>query len=232
VIVAISQPQYFPYLGFFSKVAQCDVHVHLDDVEFLERGFQHRNVIKMQTGKQWLTVPVVQNRGQLICDVAIDNTQRWQRKHWAALESNYRPAPFFKELAPSLKALLLDRSYDKLAALDVALLDWACGLLELRAKHRLSSELKPEGTSTARLVSICKAVGATTYLSGPGGRAYMDLSLFEAANIRVVFQEYAPVEYTQLFPAHGFLSHLAVVDALFNVGPQGTPALLTTPRTS
>lgn len=226
MIVAISQPQYFPYLGFFAKVAQCDLHIHLDDVEFLERGFQHRNVIKMQTGKQWLTVPVVQDRGQIIHDVAIDNTQRWQRKHWAALESNYRPAPFFKELAPSLKAILVDRSYEKLATLDVALLDWAFGILGLTAKHRLSSELKPQGTSTERLVSICKAVGATTYLSGSGGRAYMDLSLFEAAGIRVAFQQYTPVEYAQLFPAHGFLSHLAVVDALFNAGAEATRSMI------
>lgn len=226
MIVSIHQPQFLPYLGFFHKVAHSDVYVVLDDVQFLERGHQNRNEIKMQAGKQWLTVPVVQNRGQLIKDVLIDNSTNWRRKHWAALESNYRPAPFFKELAPGLKAVLVDGGHTRLADLDVDLLKWAMTALGIERPIRFSSQLGIEGTQTERLINVCKAAGATVYLSGQGGRQYMELPLFEAAGIEVRFQEFAAPTYPQQFMQHGFMPNLAVVDALFNCGGEGTRALI------
>ncbi|MCC7073422.1 MAG: WbqC family protein [Deltaproteobacteria bacterium] len=218
MIVSIHQPQFLPYLGFFHKVAHSDLLVHLDDVQFLERGHQHRNEIKMQTGKQWLTVPVVQQRGQTIDQVVIDTGTNWRRKQWAALESNYRPAPFFKELAPGLKQILLEGTQTRLLDLDLDLLHWAFEVLELRMPTRRSSELQVSGTQTERLVSICQAVGATVYLSGQGGRLYMELALFEAAGIEVRFQEFHAPSYPQLFMQHGFIANLSVVDALFGCG--------------
>lgn len=218
MILAIHQPQFLPYLGFFDKVAKSDALVILDDVQFLERGHQHRNEIKMQTGKQWLTVPVIQNRGQLIRDVKIDSSSNWRRKHWAALESNYRPSPFWKELSGGLKQILLEGKQTTLLDLDMDLLRWAMELLGVQRPMKLSSELPVEGTRTERLVSICKLMGADVYLSGQGGKEYMDLELFAAANVEVRFQEYAAREYPQLFMQHGFIANLAVVDALFNRG--------------
>ena len=225
MIVAIHQPQFLPYLGFFHKVARCDLLVYLDDVQFLERGHQHRNLIKMQTGTQWLTVPVVQNRGQKIDDVVIDRTSNWRRKHWAALQTNYGPAPFFKELSGGLRELLAEGTQQRLVDLDLDLLRWAMGCLGISVPARLSSVLAVPGERTERLVNICKAVGAEVYLSGAGGRQYMELELFERAGIEVRFQEFAAAEYPQLHPKHGFIPNLSVVDALFNCGP-GARALI------
>jgi hypothetical protein len=219
LIIANHQPQYLPYLGFFHKIRQCDRLIVLDDVQFLERGHQHRNTIKMQTGTQWLTVPVLQRRGQLIHEVTIDPAQKWRKKHWAALQSNYGPAPFFKELAPALHAILVEGTQTHLLALDLDLLRWAMSLLGIDVPMQLSSELGVGAVAGERHIEICKAVGADTYVSGVGGRQYMDLAMFEAAGIAVRFQDYAAREYPQLFPKHGFIPNLAVVDALFNVGP-------------
>lgn len=226
MIVSIHQPQFLPYLGFFHKVAHSDLYVVLDDVQFLERGHQHRNEIKMQTGKQWLTVPVVQDRGQLIKDVLIDNSSNWRRKHWAALESNYRPAPFWKEVSPGLRAVLVDGGHTTLAALTVDLLRWSFGVLGLRVPIRCSSELAVDGSQTERLVNVCKSVGAGVYLSGQGGRQYMELAQFDAAGIEVRFQEFTAPVYPQQFMQHGFIANLALVDALFNCGGAGSRALL------
>ncbi len=225
MIVSIHQPQFLPYLGFFHKVAHSDLYVVLDDVQFLERGFQHRNLIKMQTGKQWLTVPVVGKHLQRTDEVMIDSSTNWRRKHWAALESNYRPAPFWGELSPGLKAILVEGGRTRLAELDMDLMRWAFAALGIEVPIRFSSELGVEGTQTARLVSVCQAVGADVYLSGQGGRQYMELGLFEAAGVEVRFQEYATREYPQQFMKHGFVPHLAVVDAVFNCGGPGTRAL-------
>lgn len=220
MICAIHQPQFLPYLGFFHKVARCDVYVVLDDVQFLERGFQHRNTIKMQTGTQWLTVPVVQNRGQLFTDVVIDSSTNWRRKHWAAIETNYRKAPFFSTIAPRLREILVDGKQTRMMDLDMDLLTWTMEYLDTKPPTRLSSSLAVAGAKSERLINICKAVGADVYLSGVGGREYMELPLFEAAGIEVRFQEYTAKPYLQLYPQHGFLPHLAVIDAMFNCGPE------------
>lgn len=219
MIVANHQPQFLPYLGFFYKIARCDLLVLMDDVQFLERGHQHRNLIKMQTGTQWLTVPVRQQRGQLIKDVKIDDQQRWARKHWAALRTNYSGSPFWKELAPELEAILVHKSHTNLSDLDCELLSWAMRQLGLATPMRLSSTLDVEGEQSQRHINICKAVGATTYVSGSGGRLYMDLQLFADAGIEVRFAEFTARPYPQLYPQHGFVPNLSVVDALFNVGP-------------
>lgn len=218
--VANHQPQYLPYLGFFHKFAHADLLVVMDDVQFMQRGFQHRNVIKMQTGKQWLTVPVLQKHDQLISEVTIDTTQHsWRRKHWGALQSNYSPAPFFKELAPELKAIYLEGTQTTLVELDLDLMRWAAKHLGITTPIKLSSEIKPTGEKSERHINICKLVGADTYYSGPGGKLYMEMPLFEAANVAVEFQEYQGREYPQLFPQHGFIPDVAIVDALFNLGP-------------
>jgi hypothetical protein len=229
VIVANHQPQYVPYLGFFYKLARCDLLVVMDDVQFLERGHQHRNLIKMQTGTQWLTVPVQQRRGQLIQEVVIDAAQNWRRKHWAALQANYGPAPYFKSLAPELQALLLEGTQTHLSPLDLDLLRWVMQHLAIDVPMKLSSELAVTGERSERHVNICRAVGADTYLSGSGGRQYMELEVFERAGIAVQFVDFVARPYAQRFSQHGFIPNLSVLDALFNCGPAETRALIDLP---
>lgn len=213
------QPQFLPYLGFFHKAAHADVVVLMDDVLFMDRHFQHRNNIKHQGGTLLLTVPVVKNRGQLIKDVQLAPVP-WRRKMWASLKSSYGHAPHWKEFAPSLEAILAEGTQTDLVSLDVDLRRWAFGILSIDRSMHLASELSlpaTRGPSEAHC-AMCKAVGADTYLSGPGGRDYMDMVVFEREGIAVEFQQYAAKEYPQLYPQHGFIANLAVIDAIFNVG--------------
>lgn len=220
MIAAIHQPQFLPYLGFFHKVAHADVLLLLDDVQFQKHGFQNRNVIKTQTGPQWLTVPVLHHLGQRICDVLVGKTSNWRKKHWSAIQTNYGPAPFFKDLAAPLRELIVERTDTHLLPVDVELLRWAMAQLAIATPIRMSSELGVTSDDpNARLVALCQAVGADTYLSGPGGRDYMDLGLFERAGIAVVFQDYKARDYAQRYPDQGFLPNAAVIDAVFNLGP-------------
>jgi hypothetical protein len=228
VIVCNHQPQFLPYLGFFHKVACSDVVVLLDDVQFMDRHFQHRNNIKMQAGTQLLTVPVVKQRGQLIRDVVLASVV-WRRQMWAAIQAAYGKAPHFRALAPELRAILLEGTQTRLVSLDVDLLQWAMTQLGCLRPMRLSSELglPPSAGPNEHHIAICRAVGADTYLSGPGGREYMDLDKFAAAGIAVQWQSYAGRDYAQLFPQHGFIPNLAVIDALFNLGPEARALIAT-----
>ncbi len=217
MIAAIHQPQYLPYLGFFDKLARCDVFIALDNVQFQKNGLQNRNKIKNREGWQWLTVPVSHTHDTHISDVTISDPFRWGRKHWSALQTNYGRAPHYAWCAEALKPVF-DATWTHLSPLCLELTRVTRELLALRAPCVLASTLPGGGEASTLLISLCKAVGADTYLSGPGGRGYMDLEAFERANVRVLFQEFVHPEYPQVFPEAGFQSRLSVVDALFNCG--------------
>lgn len=218
--VAIHQPQYLPYLGFFHKVAHCDLFILLDDAQFQKNSHQNRNKIKSATGWQWLTVPVLHRFGQTINQVALNPNVDWAHKHWQALISSYGRAPFFDLYRTELKALLLEQTYKDLCSLDLTMLRWVMRTLDLEKPILVSLQLRVGGTQTARLVNLCKAAGSDCYLSGPGGRLYMDPEEFREEGIRVEFQNFESPTYVQVFPKQGFCSDLSVVDVLFNCGAE------------
>ncbi len=218
-IAAIHQPQYLPYLGFFHKVLNADVFVVLDNVEYHRRGLQNRNRIKASSGVHWLTVPVLQREGQLISQVMINPFVQWRRQHWAALQCNYGRAPFFDHYGPSFKALLDLTATSSLCNLNLVFLRWAMDALGITTPIVTLSMLGTEGKRSELLLNLCKAVGADTYLSGPGGRRYMDLEVFSEGGVAVLWQEFKSPVYTQLWPEHGFIPDLSFLDALFLHGP-------------
>lgn len=222
MIAAIHQPQYLPYLGFFHKLQQCDIFIALDDVQFQKNGLQNRNKIKTAQGWQWLTVPVLHRADQTILEVKLNQKVRWKKKHLNALRTNYSKAPFFSEYWPGLNEFF-DRDYDNLCTLNMDSLDLLLAFLGLDKKIVRSSELQVDGQQTERLVNLCKEVGATTYLSGPGGKRYMDLDAFPAAQLDLRFQEFQfPKSYAQMFPDQGFEPYMCILDTLFCCGREKT----------
>jgi len=217
--VAIHQPQYLPWLGYFDKIDQADCFVLLDDVQFKKNEWQNRNKIKTAAGWQWLTVPVLHRFPQRICEVRINRTDPWSRKHLQALTSNYSSAPFFDLHRPFFEEIY-GREWTLLVDLNVAAITYLAEALGIRTKLVMASSLPvpAELEATERLVAICQAVGANTYLSGVGGREYLDLAPFEEAGIGVLFQVFQIRPYPQRFGA--FVADLSIVDLLFNCNEQ------------
>jgi hypothetical protein len=215
--VAIHQPQYLPYLGFFHKIAHCDLFIALDNVQFQKNGLQNRNKIKTAQGWQWLTVPVRHDLGQSIREVKIQSDLPWARKHWNALVTSYQRTRYFGLYSPGLQ-----KEYEQgdsfLCAVNMRTTTWAMDALGIQTPLRYASEFDVPGAQTELLVNLCREVGATTYLSGPGGYKYMDLEVFERAGIAVQFQDFRHPVYEQRFQQLGFIENLSVVDALFCCG--------------
>jgi hypothetical protein len=220
----IHQPNYLPGLTYFDKIAAADVFVLLDNVQYIKRNWINRNRIKTADGPQWLTVPVV-TKGrytQTITETPVDNSRSWQREHTMALRLNYARAPHFDDLAPSILDAL-QGTWDHLAEMNEELLCLLCRVLGISTPFMRASELGVDGSSSALLAGICTAVGADRYLSGPGGRKYMDVDVFAAAGIDLVFHDYQHPTYRQL---HGtFEPDLSVCDLLFNEGPDSLAIL-------
>jgi hypothetical protein len=218
--IAITQPTYLPWLGYFDLVDQVDKFVLLDTVQFEKQSWQQRNRIKTPTGLLWLTVPVV-FRGRLsqrIVDVEIRDVEFW-RDHLRAVELNYRRAPFFDAYYPALSGLLPSASSGlRLAELTIGLFRWLAEALGIMTPVVRSSELTVNGKRTHLLAEICSLSGATTYVSPLGSADYLlsDLPILTDRGVNVVFQHYEHPKYRQLFPP--FLSQASVLDLLFNEG--------------
>ncbi len=218
--MAIHQPQYIPWLPYFLKVAESDVFVLLDSVEFQKNGLQNRNQLKTAAGPLWLTVPVKQKLGQRICDVVIDAGSDWRRKHWLTIQQNYRRAPAFERYADELAGLLA-REWTSLNDLNIEMFRTMMRWLGIDRPVRRSSEMQSRGQGSELIVNLCREAGATTYVSGAGGRAYLDEAAFTQAGVELVYREpVVPAPYPQQHPATGFAAGLSALDIILNCGPE------------
>jgi hypothetical protein len=217
MILAAHQPQFLPWLGYFDKMARADAFVLLDDVQFKKNEWQNRNKIWSREGGHWLTVPVVHGHLDEIRAVKLDNTSAWRKKHAATLQQTYSRAKHFKEGWELWRPMYETRA-ETLLEMNLYSIERVREALAIKTPMPLSSTLGVEGKATERLVNLCRKLGADTYLAGAGGHDYMDLPLFEAAGVKVIFQDYKHPVYEQF--GGPFVSHLAAIDLLLHLGPE------------
>lgn len=224
--VSIHQPEHLPWLGFFHKMACCDLYVLLDNVQFTKNNYQNRNRLIDQNGVvYWSTVPVrmAGHTDRKICDMETDDAQPWRRKCWARIASSYRRHPFFGQLAPRVEAIF-NAEHRSLVDLNIALIDLFRQELRIDVPMKRASMLDVAGTRSELLLSICKHVGAGRYLSGPSGRDYLDSGLFERHGVEIDYHQFTHPAY----PAPLFKPYLSTLDLLMNHGP-GSRAILGLP---
>jgi hypothetical protein len=213
--IAIHQPQYLPWLGYFDKMDQADVFVLLDDVQFKKNEWQNRNKIRNTEGWHWLTVPVLHEFGQVIMDVKIDNRRAWRGKHLKSIELNYSRAPYFKDYFSLLREGL-EKEWEFLADLNLYLISRLKEALGIKTELVRSSDFNIRTNRTQRLIDICGHLKADTYISGAGGSDYLDGGEFQKSGIKLEFQNFTHPEYEQLHK--DFYPHMSVVDLLFCQG--------------
>ena len=229
-VIAVHQPQYLPWLGYFDKIARSDLFVFLDNVQYKKREFQNRNRIKTPNGSLWLTVPV-QVKGkyfQPIRGVEIDNTSNWAEKHWRTIRQFYSHAPHFAMFSDFFDDLY-SQEWNYLSDLSMEIITYVMDFLEIKHEIIMESDFNPDGTSTERIISICKHFNAGEYLSGSGGKAYMDEDRFAEEKISLSYQVYDHPVYPQQYG--DFISHLSVIDLLFNCGRDSARYVLSNRQT-
>ena len=225
MIVAAHQPHYLPWLGYLAKIAAADLFVVMDDLQYEEQNFQNRNRVKCNHGPIWLTVPLVHGaQHDRICDKRIANErsprQHWQRRHFETLRIHYQGAPYWRDYEPELRDVYT-RRWDRLIDLDLHMLELHLRWFDIRKPVLRASSLGLGGQKTDRVGALCRAVEATTYLSGGGGsRSYLDVAQLGRAGVVVEWHAFAHPRHPQRYPGLGFTSHLAALDLLLNCGPR------------
>lgn len=228
-LVAIHQPNFFPWLGYFDKIRRADAFVVLDNVQQQKTGGTWSNRVMLNVGGQakWVTAPIVRSYHGVrrVNEMEFDSSVPWRDRLERTIQSCYGRSPHFAEVMDLLRPLLLNAdnrlwayNMDALKALVVAL-----GFP--LSKLVLASTLSTDGAGTRLLISIVRAVGGTAYLSGGGADGYQEEPLFLETGIQLVFQEFQHPVYSQAGAAR-FIPGLSIVDALMNCGIAGTRRLL------
>ena len=213
-------------MGYIKQVCWPDVFVVLDNVQLEKQSWQTRNRIKGPNGPMFLTVPTL-TKGKLeqkICEARINNASDWRRKHTGTFVANYRKAPHFEEIMAAVRPLL-EREWEMLLDFNLAVLRALCALMGFKPNLHFASEIEaPNEGRNEYLINVCKHFGAERYVSNDGSAAYLEPEKFARSGVTLEFMRYRHPEYAQLFG--DFVSHLSVLDVLFNMGPKAAAELI------
>lgn len=219
--VAIVQSNYIPWKGYFDLINSVDEFILFDDRQYTKRDWRNRNRIKASLGPRWLTIPIaVKGRSRQRIDEALVSDPGWAERHWQTLVHNYSKARYFPDLRRRIAGLYAANAQERrLSAINRSFLEAICAELGIQTSISWSTDHEAAGDRTERLVSLCRSVGATEYVSGPRARAYLDESRFASAGMTLSYISYDGYpEHPQLFPP--FDHHVTILDLLFNVGPE------------
>lgn len=214
--IAAHQPNFLPHSGFFKKLFLSNIFVILDDVQFSRRSFTQRTLIKYENFAGWITIPV-KKKGkyfQLIKDTEIDNDREWIKKHLKTFYHFYRNSTYFFEVFE-----IIDKIYNKkfrfLMDFNLSGINEINNYFGVQKDFVFSSELGIKEIKTERIVEIIKRLNGNVYLSGEGGKKYIDIEIMKKNGIGIEFYQKIK-EYRQL--GLGFIPGLSIIDLIFNEG--------------
>lgn len=214
-VVAVHQPNYIPWLGYFYKINISDVFVILNDVQFIKDGGINYNNIKTPQGAFRLKIPVDYKMGQNILDVRTKDELGWKKKHLKTIENFYRKAPFFDEVFSDFKAFLI-KEYNNIGDLNERIIVDISQKLGIKTQFVHSSDLNISTQKEERILDICEGLNATIYLSGRGAKAYQNPKNFEKRGIYLKYTSFKTFNYPQLFGE--FADNMSILDYLMNCG--------------
>jgi len=216
--IGIHQPNFIPWMGYFYKMAQCDVFVLLDHVEYTKQSFTKRVKIHKPgdlDDEQYIITPLIKHSDYAtINSLYLTDNNKWQKKVAAQIHQSYHKAPFYFQIEP-----FLDRFFhqpldsNSFSHFSIEIIKYIAKLLDLKPQWITSSELEVEYSGIDVNLDIVSLLGGQTYISGMGAKKYLDDSAFELKNIKILHSDF-PKHFKALdLPDHflnkSILSYLA-----------------------
>lgn len=217
---AIIQSNYLPWKGYFDIIHDVDTFVFLDDVQYTHRDWRNRNKIKTPGGTKWISVPVVGGINQLIYEVKIDYSQDWREKHKRMIHHCYASAPYYENYKSEIFEIF-SKKFEFLSELNIYSIQKISEILDINTEFLHSKDIGMTGTKDDKLISICQAIGADSYLSGPAAQNYIQEYKFINSNIELYYKDYSGYpDYSQRW---GSFEHaVSIIDLIFNCGERST----------
>ena len=226
-ILVAHQPEFLPWLSYISKATMGDVYFIVDTVQFKKETFQNRNKIRIKNeqGWQWLTIPLVSAKKQVMDwpEIKIDSNDNWKKKHLNSIRLSYGKTPYFNEIYSELEKIYYDFEGEFLVEFVVSITKYAFNKFNINIPVYRTSELKKlgynlDGEKSDLAINMCKVVQAKSFIFGQYGRRYIEKEKFLNNNIEFAFQKFNHPVYSQM---HGeFISQMSFIDLLFNHGEE------------
>lgn len=229
MICAIHQPNFFPWMGYFNKIATVDVFVFLDQVDFAKSGhsmqcYTNRVGILRNGEASWIHCPVLREHGgQPIDTVRINNALDWRNKMKKILKDCYQATQYY-DVVSSYIFELIDYQTDYISEYNIHIISELVKELDLKTKLVKQAQFHTKEHSTKLLIELVKANKCDSYLYGGGGMKYQQNELFEEQGIELVSQNYQFPKYEQT--SQSFVSGLSILDTLFYCGFERTKDML------
>lgn len=227
--LAVMQPYFFPYLGYFDLINSVDRFIFFDTAQYPRRGWVARNrVLHPRQDWQYICVPLHKApRNTAIGDMQIFHENAWKDRIVNQLEHYRTSAPYFR-LTMELVSSCLENDFQRIADLNVYTLRALSTALGLNAEFQSLSEQAQcadvEGDATSKLIQVCRWSGADHYVNLPGGTGLYDASQFAQQGIRLEFRHLPTLEYET--PGYQFEPGLSIIDVLMWNTPETVKAYL------
>ena len=234
-VIAIHQPSYLPWLGYFHKIFSSDVFVIHDNVEYSKKTFFKRVFIKKpssESEKIYLSVPLKRHSDKaFIKDLVIDNSIDWRQKHLNLIKATYQKYPYFKEYYPQIEDMISSTTdIESFVDATISIIKKLLKLLDAKAKIERSSCLDVTGEKHDYNMNIVKYFEGNIYLSGTDAKAYQK-DVIIPSDIQIVYQDIFEFIEKHPYETQGdFINGLSIVDGLFSVGVDGINRYVTDPR--
>jgi len=214
--VAIHQPNFAPWSGFFAKMFTCEAFVFLDDAQ-MPGGSSYVNRTRIAKGgksSQWLTVPAVKPGLPRICEVRIAQPQ-FAQSHLSTLRNRYSNAAHRDEILELIRPVYMTASI-YLARFNMVLIQTIAEFLGWDGRFLLSTARPSALGSDKRLAELVSCIGGTTYVSGAGGERYQKQEVFRASGVELDLKVYEPIRYFR--SGWDWVPGLSCLDVLFHQG--------------
>ncbi len=215
--LAIMQPYFFPYLGYFSLIKIADEFILFDTPQYIRHGWIERNrILKLDGDPLYIKVPLQKHRRETaIKDIVINNEVNWKNKIKAQLDSYKKSAPYFN-LVIELLDTIFEKEYTSIVDLNFNILEIICDFLEIKTPIKIWSKMDVEIDEVHApdewALNICKSLKADSYFNPVGGIDFFDRRKYINSGIEINFLQYKPEYYDQL--GQEFVANLSILDVL------------------
>jgi len=194
--IAVMQPYFLPYIGYWQLIRAVDTFVVLDDVNYINRGWINRNRISVRGEPCWMTLPLVgASQNKLISEIDLLPDDGWKSRLIKKVELSYQGEASFLP-TKRLFEELMECAAGNLSSFLAGSIQRICGLLGLATEIIPTSSIFPKGNLKGqhRILDICTTLGADEYLNPPGGRDLYDSGLFADSGITLMFLDAPKIE--------------------------------------
>jgi hypothetical protein len=227
--IAMMQPTFLPWQGYFELIYKSDTFIFLDDFQFSVQSYHQRNRLFVNKGQvDWYSVPVQKSVsfGEPLNKTLINEKNPWRTKMWKRIQQNYGKAKYFKTYESPIEQWLLS-PHSNLAEQNILFIKMICEIMGIQRLFVKSSEFASQKHRSERILDLLRWSNAHCYYCANGSFNYMcQDQVFPVSDIEVLFQNFNPESYPQVGSPDNFVPYLCVLDALFNIGPDDTAALI------